>query len=245
MLLVVGLIVRAALTPNSAPSASDADSRAVVQKATTVPASVYDQVGTGGLKNPLRATGGSAVIRDSSGKLVVFYLGGEFCPYCAAERWSLVAALSRFGTFTGLGLTTSSSTDAYPNTPTLTFHGSTFSGDLIDVQTVESSDRNGNPLDPLNPTQQGWVKTYNPQGGIPFVLIGGRYTASGAGFQPDLLQGHSWTQIADSMRDPSSPIARAVIGNANFLTAAICRSLDSQPPVCATPGVTQAAAQIG
>ena len=37
-----------------------------------------------------------------AGKPEVFYLGAEFCPYCAAERWPVVLALLQFGSFTGL-----------------------------------------------------------------------------------------------------------------------------------------------
>ena len=49
-----------------------------------------------------------------------------------------MVALSRFGTFSGLGLTTSSASDVYPSTPTLTFHGSTYSSDVISFVPVET-----------------------------------------------------------------------------------------------------------
>ena len=39
------------------------------------------------------------------GRPGVVYVGSEFCPYCAADRWALVVALSRFGTFAHLGAT--------------------------------------------------------------------------------------------------------------------------------------------
>ena len=42
---------------------------------------------------------------------VVFFYGAEFAPYAAAERWPLILALSRFGTFNQLGLMQSSSDD--------------------------------------------------------------------------------------------------------------------------------------
>ena len=42
---------------------------------------------------------------------VVFFYGAEFAPYAAAERWPLILALSRFGTFHRLGLMQSSSDD--------------------------------------------------------------------------------------------------------------------------------------
>ena len=42
---------------------------------------------------------------DASGKTVpeILYMGAEYCPYCAAQRWSTIIALSRFGKFSGLG----------------------------------------------------------------------------------------------------------------------------------------------
>ena len=41
-------------------------------------------------------------------------MGAEYCPYCAAERWSMIVALGRFGTFSGLQTMRSSSTDSRP-----------------------------------------------------------------------------------------------------------------------------------
>ena len=38
----------------------------------------------------------------NSGKIVIVYVGAEYCPYCAAERWAIVTALETFGTFSGL-----------------------------------------------------------------------------------------------------------------------------------------------
>ena len=65
------------------------------------------------------------------------YIGGEFCPFCAAERWALTAALSRFGTFTGLGLIHSSPTDVYPSTPTLSFYKSGYTSKYVTFTPVE------------------------------------------------------------------------------------------------------------
>jgi hypothetical protein len=57
----------------------------------------------------------------------VLYAGAEYCPFCAAERWALATALSRFGTFTNLGTTASAGGQEYaPNTATLSFHGATY-----------------------------------------------------------------------------------------------------------------------
>ena len=49
----------------------------------------------------------------------------------------MVNSLSRFGTFTGLKTTHSSSTDADPNTPTFTFYGSKYTSNYITFTPVE------------------------------------------------------------------------------------------------------------
>ena len=53
---------------------------------------------------PTKVTG-SALTFD--GKPGIFYYGAEYCPYCAAERWPVVVALSRFGTWSNLQQTIS------------------------------------------------------------------------------------------------------------------------------------------
>jgi hypothetical protein len=48
--------------------------------------------------------------------------------------------------------------------------------------------------------------------------------------------GLDWTQILQAMHDPKSPIAQGMIGNANYLTAAICMLTHNRPgSACATP----------
>ena len=38
----------------------------------------------------------------AKGRPEVLCVGTEYCPYCAAQSWALIVALSRFGMFTGL-----------------------------------------------------------------------------------------------------------------------------------------------
>ena len=65
---------------------------------------------------PVGTGAGASQYLTSGGKPEVLYMGGEYCPYCATERWSLILALDRFGSFSGLEYMQSSSTDIYPNT---------------------------------------------------------------------------------------------------------------------------------
>jgi hypothetical protein len=193
-------------------------------------------VATGGVQNPLvPAGGGVAVARNGAGKPIVLYVGAEYCPYCAAERWSVIAALSRFGTFKSLTQTTSSSTDVFPDTSTFSFHGSTFTSDHIDFQGVEVQDRSGKPLDTPTSTQAAALRRFDTPpymrsaGGFPFLDVADQFVLSGASFSPDLLAGKSWADIASLLADPAQPQAKAIIGTSNYITAAVCGTTGDQP----------------
>lgn len=239
-------------------SPSDGATEQVVAAATSVPAPALDAVGAGeGIAPPVVIPASTPPV-TSGGKPQVLYIGAEYCPYCAAERWPLVIALSRFGTFSGLGLSTSSASDVFPSTPTFTFHGSTYTSGLISFAGVETNTNeltaSGDAYELLDtPTaeQLRLMQTFNvppftsQAGSIPFLLIGNRFVVSGASYPPDVLQGRTWQQIADVLSDPTSPIAKRVLAAANMLTASICELTGGEPSnVCTAPGVTSAAATL-
>jgi hypothetical protein len=213
----------------------------VVAETTSVPASTLAAVGAGSVTTPPKAVTGSPL--TSGGKPETLYIGAEYCPYCAFERWGMVVALSRFGTFSGLHTVHSSSTDVYPNTPTFTFYGSSYTSKYVTFTPVEETTNipQGNGYTPLqSPTaaQQALMAQYNPSGSIPFVDFGNKYTIVGASASPQVLAGKSWAAIASSLHDPASPIAQAVLGTANYMTAALCKMTNDQPATVCTPSVT-------
>jgi hypothetical protein len=179
-------------------------------------------------------------------------MGGEFCPYCAAERWALTAALSRFGTFTGLGLIYSSPTDVYPSTPTLSFYKSGYTSKYVAFTPVEWFGEAEDAASPFghtlltNPTpEENAVFTKYAGGSIPFVDVGNQYLVPQAQYLPTALQGMTWSQVTAAMRTPSSPVARDIDGAANIITAAICKLTNGQPAgVCTSAGVTAAAGSL-
>ncbi|WP_022881348.1 DUF929 family protein [Gryllotalpicola ginsengisoli] len=238
-------------TPTATATATGTPAAAAVARdVADVPASVFDQVGVGTAQaapTPLS----DAPALTSDGKPEVLYVGGEFCPYCAAERWGLAVALERFGDLHDLGTTTSSSSDTDPNTATLDFHGASFTSDYLSFTGKETVDRDRNPLDSLTGAEQKIVDTYDAppytdqKGTIPFVDIGGVYLLHGAQYDPSLLQGKTHAQIAAALDDPDSAIAKAVIGTANTLTVAICAATGDTPAaVCGSSGVKAAAAAM-
>ena len=219
----------------------------VVTDTTSVPASTLNAVGAGsGVTAPPTSISGSPL--TSGGKPEVLYVGAEYCPFCAAERWAMVVALSRFGTFSGLSTVHSSSTDQYPNTPTWTFYKSSYTSKYLTFTPVEEETNipQGNSYTTLQtPTsaQQALVQKYDgppyvqTSGSIPFIDFGNKYMISGASYSPQVLTGKSWSQIASALKNPSSPIAKAVDGTANYLTAAICKLTGNQPASACTPVV--------
>lgn len=234
-----------ATAPAPVPAAA-----AVVRAVTGVPAAVLDRVGKGQTSAaPVPVSGIPALV--DGGKPVVLYVGAEYCPFCASQRWAVVVALSRFGTFSNLGATHSASDDAYPDTQTLTFHGAGYTSPYLVFQGVETATnvRQGNgygPLQELTPEQMQIMGTLdappyvpeNSAGAIPFMDFGNRYLLVGGTYDVELLQGKSAEQIADALDDPNDPIARGVDGTANMMTAVICRLTGGKPgKVCGSAAV--------
>ena len=250
-LIAVALILaRPRPTPGPALAAGTAaQDTAVAHAVATVPASAFDSVGPGtaaGL-SPI-----SGPLLTAGGKPEVVYIGGEYCPYCAAERWALAAALSRFGTFTGLSLIHSSPADVYPSTPTLSFYKSAYTSRYVAFTPVEWF---GETLDPSTPFGHAYLQQLTAQQAalfaryanesVPFVDIGNRYLVPEAQYLPSTLSGMSWSAVAAAMRTPSSPVAKDIDGAANIISAAICKLTNSPPAsVCSSAGVTAAAGSL-
>jgi len=234
-------------SPPVTPQAPQTDARVAAEVA-SVPAATFNAVGAGTATklNPL--TGVAELTAD--GKPEVLYMGGEFCPFCAAERWALAAALSRFGTLSGATFIHSSPTDG--DIPTLSFYKSSYTSKYLTFAPVEWYGEADDPSTPFGhvylqqPTaqQQALFARYGG-GSIPFVDIGNRYLLPQVQYLPSALAGLTWTQVAAAMRDPSSAVAKDIDGAANVITAAICTLTHGQPAgVCHSAGVTAAAASL-
>jgi hypothetical protein len=234
----------------------------LVSKVTSVPDSVVTQVGSGTVTGMPTYLGGPMTTDTgkADGKPLITYIGAEYCPYCATERWAMVNALSRFGTFTNLGVTSSSSTDVYPSTPTFSFHGSNYTSKYVAFHPVEqytniqqgSSPSGYSPLDKTTTDQDQLMAKYDAppyvqssdQGAIPFIDFANMYLISGATYSPTVLQGKSASSIAAALHDPSSEIAKGAIGAANTMTATICKLTNNQPASACTPAIQAIEAKL-
>ena len=180
------------------------------------------------------------------GKPAFIYMGGEYCPYCAAERWSLVMALSKFGTFSGLKGTTSSATDVDASTPTFSFYGSKFTSRYITFEPVELYKNFGENLTTgvwptlQKPTAQQqaifekydntpYVPSSEDAGGIPFVYIGGRYMFVGPQYSTSSLSGKPFDSAANLQTSGTNTASKEAEASAGFLVADICALTHGQP----------------
>jgi hypothetical protein len=245
--IVVGLIIARNVSSGSGTpkSATAAQVSQVSSLITTVPASTLNAVGAGSGVSHLQATQGNPATLTSGGKPEILYVGAEYCPYCAAERWAMVVALSRFGTFSNLKLIHSSSTDVYKNTPTLSFYHSSYTSQYLDFQPVEwysdtpaTTSGAYKTLQTPSTAQMAlftrydappYVSSSTESGSFPFVDIGNKYLVIGAQYVPSNLAGLTWTQVATDIRNPGNSVAKEIDGAANSITAAICKAVPNAP----------------
>jgi thiol-disulfide isomerase/thioredoxin len=273
VIVVVLIIVKgasntgASSTSASGHAASSATTASVTRDITSVPASTLNAVGKGSGVSPLIATKGQPALTSGS-KPEIVYMGAEYCPYCAAERWAMAVALSRFGTFSGLHLIHSSNNDVYTNTATLSFYKSTYTSKYLVFNPVEmySEKQVGNgyaTLQKPTATENSLMSKYDgppyvpstDSGSFPFVDIGNQYLVIGAQYLPSTLgttssvdPGHfglTWTQIASDLKNPASPVAQGIDGTANSITAAICKiTNNADTAVCSSAAATAGAGSL-
>ena len=194
----------------NAPIAYQAMPPAILSAVTGLTAQQFSAAGLGGsqvsITNAFAATPSQPPVVES-GKPVVVYVGAEYCPFCAAARWPLLIALSRFGRFSNLGITASSPVDVYANTHTVSFAKSSYLSLYLGFDPTELSSNVCSPqsltttgctgenyekLMTLSTANAALVTTYdtlkyfpnnqgNGTGGwIPFFDFGGKFVASGS-----------------------------------------------------------------
>lgn len=205
--------------------------------------SIFGTIGIGAAGNYPHVVNGTTALYD--GKPAVIYIGADYCPFCAAERWALVIALSRFGNFTALNYMTSSASDSYPNTPTFTFYNSTYSSQYISFVEVEETTNKLNSAGTSYPVLQvptplenatfyafnqnaSWIPQQE-RGGIPFIDFANYSVVNGANYNPTIIDGMNWSTILANFGNANSSTTEAIIGSANLLTAQICNIDNNQP----------------
>jgi hypothetical protein len=238
IVIVAAIIVGKSLTSTKQGGTSSTSS--TFKGVTTVLAATLNSVGAGPLPaSGLPIKGITDTVLTSAGKPDMLYIGAEFCPYCAAMRWSMAVALSRFGTLGPLSGIHSNSSDVDPNTATLTFLHQQYTSKYLTFTAIENETVSHGPLqNPTKAQQALWAKYDSSNGGLgyPFIDFGGKVVLTGPLYDPAVLKGLSWSQISDQLKNPNSTVTKNVLGAANYVTAAICKMTNDTPSTVCKAG---------
>lgn len=181
--------------------------------------------------------------KHDSNKVFVYYLGAGFCPWCAAERWSIIEALKHFGTLEGLKPDKSAErNEPFLNLPTYNFSGAKFKSDYVEFVGKEFQDRNFQDLDHFTDADNAIIDNYNLQGVIPFIFIGGKFVRIGSGPKPEQLVGLNHDDVKKQLESKDTNLAKAIEEEANYITALIYHSLGRKVQV--PSHIKQIASQI-
>jgi thiol-disulfide isomerase/thioredoxin len=251
VVVIIGVVIALAVAsqPDKAPASANPSADTAISKLSAIPASAFDAAGKPTVANaiPQKLDGGTVL--KNGDKPEVLYVGAEFCPYCATERWSLVAALERFGSFSGLTTTRSAENDG--NIPTVSFKDSKYTSDYISFRAVETQDRNGKPIEQIPSDIEPLFQKYDAppyvdarsKGAIPWTFYGTNQTV-GSGVPIEgfvsLTDDTAWTKIVDQMLTGKGDVGQPIMANANAITAQICTLTDNKPSdVCSSQAVAE------
>lgn len=172
-------------------------------------------------------------LKRTSGKSLVFFMGAGFCPFCAAERWSIVNALSKFGKWKGLVETASADHDEkYLNIATFSFAHAEYESDFIEFVGRETADRNFEPLQEIGEKDFEILDTFNPDQIIPFLLIDGQFMQIGAGYSSQSLEGMDHAKVRAELANPISQVGKVMKAEINNITALLCKSIGGKASIC-------------
>jgi len=200
-------------------------------KLMSVPVSTLNAAPTGGILTTPQSVNNPAL--TAKGKPELLYIGAEFCPHCAAERWPVYIALSKFGTFSPApGRIHSANLDG--DVPTLTFYGTTYSSPYFTFTPVEvyTNKPEGNGYASLQqPTQAQSTLWQDTNGGtIPFLDFGGKQVLPSAQYSYGPLQNLPFSSVAAQVGNNSTSIGVDIDASAAQLIKTICGSLSHDQP---------------
>jgi hypothetical protein len=229
----------------------------VLRTLASEPVATFDSIGVtapdSGLTPPTVVTGQPPMY--SQEKPDVLFVGSEYCPFCAAERWPLILALSRFGTFSLLHDMESSTTSVFPGLQSFSFFGASYTSPYLTFTGIEIySDvaaTNGvfTKISTLTPGQQALVAHYQSAGGVgtyPLVDIDNVMVSTTSGFSPAAILRVPRPTIVSDLKNATTPAGRAIVASANYLSAGICVATHQNPTsICTSKGVRAAALALG
>lgn len=146
---------------------------------------------------------------EEDGKPIIYFFSGEFCPYCAMERWAFVDATSKFGTWTKLDKMESGTTDTY------TFKDSEFESEWIVVRAWETDVEEV----PADDNQKYLIAS--PEGSVPALNMACKYGRAGA-----------YAESGQDLQTMATPLTPGQIKESQTLVDLICQLTDNEPVAC-------------
>ena len=207
---------------------------AAVNQMNGVPTSVMvdgaTKVGAQGLQYAVKAAGGTLT---KNGKPEVLFIGAEFCPICAAERWPMTMALMKFGTFTNLQQTHSAIRDG--NVGTWSYYGATYTSQYLTFQPYEiyTNQPSGGYYKALEKlpadAQANWTANLGSNLTFPFVNFAGKEALETAQFNPSTIYNHSFDTILGAVGSNDQTTGANIDAAAAVFTKYLCGITNDQP----------------
>jgi len=199
----------------------------------SVPISTLNSAPSDAVINAPQPVNQKALTAD--GKPELLYIGAEFCPHCAGERWPMYIALSKFGTFSPEpGKIHSATQDG--NVPTLTFYGTNYTSPYltftpVEVQTnyLNSSGTAYATLQTPTPAQYNLWQEGNG-GTTPYANFGGKAILSGSQIDFTPMEDMSFDAVAAQVGDNSTTIGASINAAASQLIKTICSTMTHDQP---------------
>jgi hypothetical protein len=246
VVLVVLVVVkvgggRSVAPADVSPAAGTPIKAAITNKLAAVPLGTLAAASTASLTTSPQAMSDAAL--QANGKPDLLYVGAEFCPICASERWAMYVALSKFGTFSPQpGQIHSATRDG--NIPTLTFYKTTYTSPYLTFTPVETTTNQpeGNSYVPLQtPTatqERLWIS--HTGGTFPWVDFAGKSELTSAQYNPADLEGLTFYQIAADVGNNATAVGTDIDASAKVLVQTICSQLSGNQPASVCRGMTHA-----
>lgn len=243
VVVVVAVLVVVAVTRPSKTATTTAAAAAptsLVSSVAGVPASVmatqaaHDTIPS----YPVPITGTPTL--KAAGKPEIVYIGAEYCPYCAGERWAMVMALSKFGTFHNLGTTRSQAQDVVKSVPSFSFYGSTYISKYLVFDPTEAQTVTGAPLQKVSAANQALENKYDAapytqSAGIPFVDLANKWVIDGASYNVAPLQHLSHATVARAAASGNTKYGADIQAVAGVIASRLCQLTGGMPTnVCSS-----------
>jgi hypothetical protein len=206
---------------------------ATLAKMASIPLSTLAAAPTTGIVSQVQPI--SSTPLSANGKPELLFVGAEFCPFCAAQRWAMYIALSKFGTFEPEpGQIHSATHDG--NVPTLTFYGTKYSSPYFAFTPVEvytnkpASNGNGYTVLQTPTKEQDELWQSLGSGSFPFLDFAGKEALVATQYSYQPMENLSFDTVAAQVGNNSTAIGANINAGAYQLIQAMCRSLSSHQP---------------